>query len=82
VKSWFNLWKHYNHHFEYAKSLEKWCEENDALSSRFVYRKVKGATDKFEFVSLCDLEKEFIEQDKRGTFDFADDGGEVSCHCK
>jgi 3'-phosphoadenosine 5'-phosphosulfate sulfotransferase (PAPS reductase)/FAD synthetase len=77
-KSWFTLWKHYNHHFEYAKSLEKWCLENDAVSKNFVYRSQKQI-----WIPLVEIEKEFIEKDKMNqTFDFSEDQEEISCMCK
>ena len=81
IKSWFMLWKNYNHHYEYAKTLEKWCDENDAVSKRFIYRKI-AKIDRYEWVSLFDLEKEFKTKDNQKTFDFEDDMGDVSCHCK
>ncbi len=80
LKSWFNLWKHYNHHFEYAKKLEEWCINNDAVSNHFVYRRV--SKDAYEWVSLCTLEEEFKIKDKQKTFDFDLDENEISCLCK
>ncbi len=74
-KSWFMLWKHYNHHFEYAEGLEDWCKENDAVSKNFFYK------DEI-WTPLEELEKRFKKKDMQGTFNFSLDDNELSCMCK
>ena len=81
TKSWYSLYKYYNAEFQEAKRIEKWCIDNNAVNTSFIYRLSKN-TKKMEFVSLDRLEEEFIEKDKQTTiFDFIDDGQETSCLC-
>ena len=75
-KDWFNLWKHYNHHFEQAKKIEEWCEANNAIQKYFRYTEKEGS------IPLRVLEQRFILKDKQTTFDLDENQEQISCMCK
>ncbi len=74
---WFNLWKYYPHHFEYAKELEQWCIDNDAVQKYFLWD-FKTDTE----LPLIEFEKECKLRDKQGIMNFDDHREDISCFCK